>query len=551
MTERTPVDEGRRGRRHAWLAILIVGSIVIPRSVAISRAHSECFDDEYHRVRGLAFLGRDLASVDASPATAVNDPSTGEGIVALPMAVANLACGRSPTDPGLYDHRLSPEFFLGLVAAWKALLFLPMAWVAFAWCRSTYGLRSAWLSAGLLAVEPNFAAHIPIAALDVLGVESIAIACFLAWRSFDSTTKARQRAAGVALAAALSIKHTALILPAILAAYAFIRWAWEPWLDRSGWAEWSLDLRPRLVATARTIGVAVVALWAFSLFDVSPSSVRGLESASRGETGAVDAWPAGSYLRAVDEGISHNQGGHMAYLLGERRRGGWWYYFEVVAAYKVPIGVAFVALLAVGSLARDRPRRAEWGLAIPALAYVALATITRINIGFRHFLPAYAFLLLLSTRSLATGGRWITALAWAGVAAAGLHAASFHPDYLSYVNAPWPKPYLAISDSNLDWGQGLKQVRAWLDARPRDGKKVTLAYFGNGRSAPEHYLGGRATVINLESVPPPDDGLLIVSPVFVAGPYDRKGVYARFRSMEPVDVIGHCLLVFDLDRPRE
>ena len=38
----------------------IVGAIAIPRSITISQAHSEYVDDEYHRVRGLAFLHRDL-----------------------------------------------------------------------------------------------------------------------------------------------------------------------------------------------------------------------------------------------------------------------------------------------------------------------------------------------------------------------------------------------------------------------------------------------------------------------------------------------------------
>ena len=42
---------------------------------------------------------------------------------------------------------------------------------------------------------------------------------------------------------------------------------------------------------------------------------------------------------------------------------------------------------------------------------------------------------------------------------------AYHPDYLCYINAPVRKPYLAISDSNVDWGQSLKQVKAWLDAR--------------------------------------------------------------------------------------
>jgi hypothetical protein len=553
MTDQTPgtsIGPENRGNRQLWLAILIVGAIVIPRSIAISQAHSEYVDDEYHRTRGLAFLHRDLASVDVARGTVVNDPPAGEGIVALPFLVVNLAEGRSSRDPGLYHHRVSPEVLLGFLAAWKAILFLPMVGVVFAWCRAIHGLRSAWLSAGLLAAEPNFAAHIPTGSLDVLAVEAIVIACYLAWRSFENPTKARQRAAGVALAAAMAIKHTALILPAVLLTYGLIRWVWEAWLDRQSWARWTAELRPRLGALGRSTAVGLLALWAFTLFDVSPRSCGDLWVASNVPAETVKVWPGGAYMRAVEVGTSHNRKGHPAYLLGETSRMGWWYYFEVIAAYKVPIGVAGVMLMAVASIAWDRPRRAEWSLAIPALAFVALTMMTTINIGFRHFLPAYIFLLMLSTRCVAdtlvarvaARGR---VLAWVAVAAAGLHAASFHPDYLSYLNAPWSKPYLAISDSNLDWGQGLKEVRSWIDARPIDGRKVTLAYFGNLREAPRHYLGDRATVTTGS---PPEEGLLIVSPVIVAGPYDRESHFARFRSIEPIDVIGRSLLVFDLDR---
>ena len=50
------------------------------------------------------------------------------------------------------------------------------------------------------------------------------------------------------------------------------------------------------------------------------------------------------------------------------------------------------------------------------------------------------------------------------------------------------KPYLAISDCNVDWGQALKQVRAWLDAHPQKEKTVSLYYFGNEDGAVEVLL---------------------------------------------------------------
>lgn len=553
-----PEVERRGGGRAVWLVMFLAAAVTIPRSVAISRSHSESFDDEYHMTRGLAFLARDLARADADLRTKVNDPPLGEGIVALPLWVDNLARGRDLSDFRPLDHPLGPDFLLGLIAAWKALLFVPLVGIAFAWCRALYGARAAWLAAGLLVVEPTIAGHLPIPALDVLGAESIAIAAFLAWRSFQDPTLGRRVAAGVALAAALAIKHTALVMPPILAGFAAICWGLKPILERRGWS----DLPGRIGSHARdaalTLTTAGVALWALLLFDVSPTSMGDLRAYLRqpppgapamAEDAAprpVETWPAGSYLRSFQQGMKHNQKGHLGFLLGEVRRTGWWYYFPVASSIKLPVGVAAILLLGVASLAWNRPRWGEWGLVVPLLACLALALNTRINIGFRHFLPSLVFLLLFSTRALAGASNRLALGAWAAVVVAAVHSAGFHPDYLSYSNGLRSKPYLALSDSNVDWGQGLKQVRAWVAARPRDGRAVRLGYFGNSATVPR-YLGDRGVEVVGRM---PSDGVLIVSPVLVSGPYDPEGRYEALARIDPDEVIGHSLLVYDIDRLR-
>jgi hypothetical protein len=174
---------------------------------------------------------------------------------------------------------------------------------------------------------------------------------------------------------------------------------------------------------------------------------------------------------------------------------------------------------------------------------------SKVNIGYRHFLPAYVFAMALACRCLERATvRW-SAVAWCALGVAGLHAASYHPDYLCYINLPRHKPYMAISDSNVDWGQGLKQARAWLDSRHHDGRPVRLRYFGTSAN-PEcirYYLEDRVVVLG-ENDPPPPSGLLIISPVYEAGPYGPPGAYAALQPCEPDDVIGHGLLVYDLDR---
>jgi hypothetical protein len=105
-----------------------------------------------------------------------------------------------------------------------------------------------------------------------------------------------------------------------------------------------------------------------------------------------------------------------------------------------------------------------------------------------------------------------------------------------------------ISDSNVDWGQGLKQARDWIDRHPQPpGRPIYLLYFGD-RNSPrrvQHYLGDRVTLLEPRA-PLPDRGLLIASPVWVAGPFDIGDRYAALRDRTPSDAIGRTLLVYDL-----
>ncbi len=549
--------------RHLGLALLLAAAVVIPRSYLIARSHSESCDDDYHLTRGLAFLTRGIARADLD----LNDPPLGEGLIAVPMLITNRIEGRPATDDRLYDVPERAETIAVRTAVWNSVLFVAFLGVVFSWCRSLYGVRSAWFAVALFVVEPSFAAHVPIPALDVVGVEGIVLGCFLAWRYFERPTTGRLIALGVGTAFALMLKHTAVVLPPVVLALAGLHWVVRPWLDRQDWAAWKGALTGRLRALAWLGIIVPTSIWALTLFDFSPPMTRAVAErwndvregapVSQGKSlrvalerklGFDTPWPAGCYVRAFRSGMGHGMVGHWAYLNGERRDHGWWYYFPVVATYKVPIGIGVVLLVALLSLRSTPPRWPEWGPFVPMLAWTLFLLNSKVNIGFRHFLPAYAFMLMLSSRCVVRPGRgWVT-LGWAGIAAAGIHALSYHPDYLSYLNAPRTKPYLEISDSNLDWGQSLKQVRDWLDAHPQGERAVSLSYFGKDNQSVLYYLGDRVVPLDMYALRRPTTGLLLISPVRLAGVYEDSDPFAALRPFEPDAVIGHSMLVFDLDR---
>ena len=46
----------------------------------------------------------------------------------------------------------------------------------------------------------------------------------------------------------------------------------------------------------------------------------------------------------------------------------------------------------------------------------------------------------------------------------------------------------------------------------------------------------------------PREGLLVISPLEEVGTYDQRDTYAALRPYAPDETIGHCMLVYDLDR---
>ncbi len=543
---------GVRWRR--WLgsvpvAVLVAAAVLVPRSVLVARGTSETYDAQYHLARGLATLTRRPLGAFRT------DPPLGEMLIALPLWVGGATLDGPQRNSVLYGQPHSPEVLRQWVAAWKAVLFLPAVAVAFAWARRLYGTAAAWLAVVILCVEPTVAAMVPVASLDSLAMAAALGAMWCGWRWAERPTAGRLVAAAAACGAAVCVKNTLVVAPLVVVAMAVacqIRRRFGPVESRLTW---------RVLAgrTGLAAGLTLCFVWAFTGFDVSRPADAGPEYSTEYRAGfgftadVVNAnlerrWPAGVWVGSLVMDAQKADRGHDAMLLGGYGRGGWWYYFPVVALYKVPFGVWAVGLLGVMSLARRGFGFAEIGPLLPAAAWGAVLLVSPIDIGFRHALPCYGFLILLACRCVATdaGPLWKFA-AWASAAWAAVGVALWHPNYLPYLNHDWLNPQLEISDSNLDWGQSLPQVRDWLDARPDHPTPVYLLYFGDpGDLAVRHYLGDR--VISLKPGEPiPRAGLLIASPVEIAGTYDVRRGIVELWGEKPVAMVGRTMLVYDLN----
>jgi hypothetical protein len=190
----------------------------------------------------------------------------------------------------------------------------------------------------------------------------------------------------------------------------------------------------------------------------------------------------GEYADGLRYVEAHNRIGHPNYLFGEVSRTGWWYYYPAVIALKWPV---IVLLLSIGGLvwiALGKAFAPELRImALFPLVFVTLLAGSHIQIGDRHALPLYPFVLLGAAGLWhAVQGHRRARLALALLLA--IQAADtlrFAPDYLSYTNV-WVRPaeaYRYLSDSNLDWGQGLIALRDWQRQHPQE--RLYLAAFGS------------------------------------------------------------------------
>ena len=222
--------------RQLWLVLLLAALLLILRGIWITATESERVDDAYHMMGGMHFLQHSL-----STNTAPNDSPLGEAVTSMPLFVISaMSAKQRPNSPSLFHGLIvSPTMVFVIIGIWKTLLFLPAVGLIFHWMRKIYGSCSAWLAAAVVCIEPNFAAHIPLPTLDILGVEGLLFGCYACWNDCHPTIRSLCLT-GLLCAVALLLKHTTVMLPFVALVYAGLWWIVRPMLEGRRWTTgWS------------------------------------------------------------------------------------------------------------------------------------------------------------------------------------------------------------------------------------------------------------------------------------------------------------------------
>jgi 4-amino-4-deoxy-L-arabinose transferase-like glycosyltransferase len=254
--------------------------------------------------------------------------------------------------------------------------------------------------------------------------------------------------------------------------------------------------------------------------------------------------PAGEYVEGMGRVANHLNLGHPTFFLGQVSIGkGWKSYFPVVVLLKWPTVVLAIFLTAVvlGFLRRIQFPPDLLILSLFPALYFLLAIFSKVDLGERHILLVYPFALLYAAAlwHAARQRRAILALLVALVVVNAADTLRYGPGTLSYFNV-FVKPatsYKLLSDSNLDWGQGLLALRKYQAEHPSE--TIHLAYFGT--MDPALYGIRYVPLAPNERV----SGTVVVSATHLSGQLlDDPNGYHWALEYPRAEILDHALHVF-------
>lgn len=349
----------------------------------------------------------------------------------------------------------------------------------FIFARDQFGPRAAVLAVALYSLEPTVLAHGRVVQTDVPAAFGYLLVCFTLCRYLRARDWRNAVWLGVACGIALLGKFSMFIIaPALFVVLIVLIWK-------------ARKTRPQVkalavhaaIVTIVTIIVIQAAYFfqsrplttadAFWITDAFPNNAEAVSIA----VNLLSYILPTDYVLGVFWQLWHSAEGHQAGLMGMYSMKGWWYYFPIAFALKTTIPFLLLSLASLGWATYQIVRKGERHLLIllvPFAIYTVFVMLSPINIGVRYFLPAYPFLFILGGALLDRLLRKRTGAALIGFAVAvvlvgwiGIEAMRTYPNYMSYMNqlASQKPHWWYLSDSNVEWGEDIKDLAAYLHER--------------------------------------------------------------------------------------
>jgi hypothetical protein len=453
---------------------------------------SATFDEPFYIVQGLEFWRTGSHARLMSKGTM----PLAVDVVTLPLYVWELWSGARFDAMADFERLLPVARATALVFWWLLLVY---GWLA---ARSLGGVWAGRLAVALLAMEPSLLGHAALATTDI-AVTACLLALIYHFRAGREAGWFRRLAAPTFwYAASVLAKASGLVYGPLLLLTVEVERLWrsgafqseEPSRGGRPWLRCALErLRPVRRDLTRIVcyGLLLVFLFCGSDWSVEPSFVAWAQTLPDGLVGDGMRWLADNLRIFTNAGqglvkqIQHNIRGHGVFLLGEVQRRAIWYYFPVALSIKLTLGVLLLLPVAVAVI---RPRALRNWAMLCAAVLLLFSLSSRVQIGIRMIFPLMVLAIVGLSAAVAEAcrevgpgwrRRFLASAAAAAVLWAGAAIMSVWPHGLAYANELWggtERGYLLLSDSNYDWGQGLKDLARWQ--RERGSPPVDVWYFG-------------------------------------------------------------------------
>ena len=441
-----------------------------------------------------------------------------------------------------------------------------------------FGAMAALFALLLCVFEPNLLAHGAQVTTDMAATATIFAAVYALYRYVKKPTIGRMLVLGLVLGVAAVAKFSAAALLPILVVCLVA----ETLRERLQKAASPEHPAARALFLRRSLGCLVAVLMAWAViwgvygfrYAARPGSLQLVPTLAQYALQLDSVWRAHfilwlaqhhllpeAYLYGlVDMQVFGSQ--LSSFLLGKVHRGPTLPYFPMAFLMKSTLPVLLlVAALPFLRFRGGRPWREILFLAIPTVVFMGVSLLAAQNIGVRHILPIFPFVLLLAALAASALAQHSRAGAYAVAALLLVHVVSSvrtFPNYIAYGNEAIggsSRTYRVLSDSNVDWGQGLIEVRSYLKKN-----HVTDCWFvalgGEVFSHVSYYQlpckplpSSFAKLVGapLPVIPETVHGTLLVSGTEASGIFTGPGPlnpYGELLQRTPDAMIGDCILVF-------
>ncbi len=408
--------------------------------------------------------------------------------------------------------------------------------LAFWWLLLSYGfltghrLAGNWggrLAAAFIACEPCFLAHAGLATSDVAVTACLLALAYHFAAGRDSGWLRRVGLPALWFGLAMICKASALAFGPLCLFAVECKRLHNPSVEHSVgtlWSRWQ-PFRRDLVWIL-TLGMVLTFVYCGSDWEGQRSFGIWANGLSHGPLATVMVWLA-EHLRifpnagdALVRQIAHNFRGHGVYILGQVDARSIWYYFPVALSMKLSL----ILLLLPVIVAILRPRALLNWTFFAAACLLVYSLNCRVQIGIRFMLPLVALASIGLAAAVVEIGRshrkvalryGLIGLVGCGLLWTAATATTVWPNAICYTNELWggtENGYRRLSDSNYDWGQGLRELAEWRDLQRLD--NLDVWYFGS--DAGINHSGFHAVSLHEPGLVNPDEGLRRVTGRFLA-----------------------------------